>query len=154
MKQMNRMTKIIKGKLIFASICAIFPIVVTILLELPSTSAVIKEHFNIQEEPAFIRYLILVGLELFIAWKLYVYVRYLCSANFKENYVIGKTDERNDLINMKTNRYTIRVIIYVLCGVAIITSFFNVIMFYVILGILLIALITYVGTYIYFSKKY
>ena len=61
---------------------------------------------------------------------------------------------RNDLINMKTNRYTIRVIIYVLCGVAIITSFFNVIMFYVILGILLIALITYVGTYIYFSKKY
>jgi hypothetical protein len=27
-------------------------------------------------------------------------------------------------------------------------------MFYVILGILLIALITYVGTYIYFSKKY
>ena len=46
MKQMNRMTKIIKGKLIFASICAIFPIVVTILLELPSTSAVIKEHFN------------------------------------------------------------------------------------------------------------
>ena len=29
MKQMNRMTRIIKGKLIFASICAIFPILVT-----------------------------------------------------------------------------------------------------------------------------
>ena len=154
MKQMNRMTRIIKGKLIFASICAIFPILVTILLELPSTSEFIKEHFNIQDEPSFMRYMILIGLELFIAWKIYVYVRYLCSKNFKENYVVGKTDERNDLINMKTNRYTIRFIIYVLCGVAIISSFFNALMFYVILGILLIALITYVGTYIYFSKKY
>lgn len=154
MKQMNRITKIIKGKLIFASICAIFPILITILLELPSTSEVIKNHFNIQEEPAFMRYFILIGLELFIAWKLYVYVRYLCSKNFKENYVIGKTDERNDLINMKTNKYTIRTIIYLLCGVAIISSFFNIVIFYVILGILAIALITYIGTYIYFSKKY
>ena len=40
--------------------------------------------------------------------------------------------ERNDLINMKTNRITIRIIIYVLCGAAIITSFFHVYMFFVI----------------------
>lgn len=83
-----------------------------------------------------------------------VYIRYLSSKTFKENYVIGKTDERNDLISMKTNRYTIRAIIYVLCGAAIISSFINNVVFFVISGILLIALITYIGTYIYFSRKY
>ena len=96
----------------------------------------------------------MIGLELFIAWKIFVYVRYLSGKTFKENYFINKTDERNDLILMKTNRYTIRAIIYLLCGVAIISSFFNTTVFFVVGGILLIALISYIGTYIYFSKKY
>ena len=125
MGQMNSITRAIKIKLIIASICAMFPILIIILLELPVTSAFIHEHFDIVDEPVFFRYMILIGLELFIAWKVYVYIRYLSSKNFKENYVIGKTDERNDLINMKTNKITIRAIIYTLCGAAIIFSFFN-----------------------------
>ena len=154
MKQISQMTKRIKKRLVFACICALLPIIFTILLELPSTSEFIKENFNIQHEQKFLRYLILIGLELFIAWKIFVYVRYLLGKTFKENYFINKTDERNDLILMKTNRYTIRAIIYLLCGVAIISSFFNTTVFFVVGGILLIALISYIGTYIYFSKKY
>ena len=154
MEKMNSFTKIIKIKLIFASICAIFPILTIILFELPVTSDFIHQYFPIKDEPVILRYLILIGLELFIAWKMQVYIRYLSSKTFKENYVIGKTDERNDLISMKTNRYTIRAIIYVLCGAAIISSFINNVVFFVISGILLIALITYIGTYIYFSRKY
>ena len=154
MKKINSITKMMKSKLIIASICALFPLLLIIVLELPATSELIKEYFHIENEPVFFRYMILIGLELFILWKLQVYVRYFASKEFRENYVIGKTDERNDLINMKTNRITIRIIIYVLCGAAIITSFFHVYMFFVISLILLIALITYIGTFIYFSKKY
>lgn len=154
MERINSITKTMKGKLIIASFCALLPICLIIVLELPATSKLIEEYFKIENEPVFFRYMILVGLELFILWKLQVYIRYFSSQNFKENYVIGKTDERNDLINMKTNRITIRIIIYMLCGGAIVASFFNVRLFMVISIILLVALISYIGTYIYFSKKY
>lgn len=154
MKRMNKMNKQIRNKLIFSSICALFPILLIVLLELPVTSEWIHSHFEIQSEPVFLRYFILAGLELFIIWKVYVYSRYLSSETFKEHYFIGKTDERNDLIHMKTNKYTIRAIIYVLCGAAIVSSFFNLYLFFVVGGILLIALISYVATYIYFSRKY
>lgn len=154
MERINSITKTMKGKLIIASFCALLPICLIVVLELPATSKLIEEYFKIENEPVFFRYMILVGLELFILWKLQVYIRYFSSQNFKENYVIGKTDERNDLINMKTNRITIRIIIYMLCGGAIVASFFNVRLFMVISIILLVALISYIGTYIYFSKKY
>lgn len=154
MKLMNKMTKQVRNRLIISSICALFPIILIVLLELPITSTWIHEHFEIQSEPVFLRYLILMGLELFIIWKIVVYTRFFSSRTFKENYFIGKTDERNDLIHTKTNKYTLRAIIYVLCGAAIITSFINKALFFVVGGILLIALITYIGTYIYFSKKY
>lgn len=154
MERINSITKTMKGKLIIASFCALLPICLIVVLELPATSKLIEEYFKIENEPVFFRYMILVGLELFILWKLQVYIRYFSSQNFKENYVIGKTDERNDLINMKTNRITIRIIIYMLCGGAIVASFFNVKLFMVISIILIVALISYIGTYIYFSKKY
>ena len=154
MEKINSITKTMKGKLIIASFCALLPICLIVVLELPATSKLIEEYFKIENEPVFFRYMILVGLELFILWKLQVYIRYFSSQNFKENYVIGKTDERHDLINMKTNRITIRIIIYMLCGGAIVASFFNVRLFMVISIILLVALISYIGTYIYFSKKY
>ena len=154
MERINSITKTMKGKLIIASFCALLPICLIVVLELPATSKLIEEYFKIENEPVFFRYMILVGLELFILWKLQVYIRYFSSQNFRENYVIGKTDERNDLINMKTNRITIRIIIYMLCGGAIVASFFNVKLFMVISIILIVALISYIGTYIYFSKKY
>ena len=154
MKQMNKMSKQIRNRLIISSFCAILPILLIVLLELPVTSAWIHEHFEIEKEPVFLRYLILLGLEFFILWKIGVYTRFFSSDTFKQNYFIGKTDERNDLIHVKTNKYTIRLIIYVLCGAAIIASFFNKGLFFVVGGILLIALICYIGTYIYFSRKY
>ena len=154
MKRMNKMNKQVKNRLIISSICALFPILLIILLELPVTSNWIHNHFEIESEPVFLRYLILTGLEFFVLWKIVVYSRYLTSETFKEHYFIGKTDERNDLIHMKTNKYTIRIIIYVLCGAAIISSFFNLYLFFVVGGILLIALISYILTYIYFSRKY
>ena len=154
MKRMIKMNKQIRNRLIISSICAVFPILLIILLELPVTSNWIHEHFEIESEPVFLRYTILTILEFFIIWKISVYSRYLSSDTFKEHYFIGKTDERNDLIHMKTNKYTIRAIIYVLSGAAIISSFFNLYLFFVVGGILLIALISYILTYIYFSTKY
>ena len=154
MRQMNKMSKQIRNRLIISSISALLPILLIVLLELPATYAWIHEHFEIETEPVVLRYLILVLLELFILWKIGVYTRFFKSDTFKHNYFIGKTDERNELINMKTNKYTIRFIIYILCGAAIICSFFNLYLFFVVGGILLIALISYIGTYIYFSRKY
>ena len=154
MKQISKMNKQVRNRLIISSICALFPIVLIVLFELPFTSEWIHQHFEIEKEPVVLRYMILICLELFIMWKVFVYSRYLMSDTFKEHYFIGKTDERNDLIHMKTNKYTIRTIIYVLCGAAIISSFFNMYLFYVVGGILLIALISYICIYIYFSRKY
>lgn len=58
MEKMNSFTKIIKIKLIFASICAIFPILTIILFELPVTSDFIHQYFPIKDEPVILRYLI------------------------------------------------------------------------------------------------
>ena len=154
MKQMNKMSKQVKFRLFISLFCALLPVILIVLLELPVTSDWIHEHFEIESEPVFLRYFILIGLELFILWKIAVYTRFISSDKFKLNYFIDKTDERNDLIHMKTNKYTIRIIIYVLCGAAIISSFFNLYLFFVVAGILLIALISYIGTHIYFSRKY
>ena len=154
MKRMNKMNKQVKNRLIISSFCALLPILLIVLLELPVTSAWIHKHFEIDSEPVFFRYLILALLEFFILWKIGVYSRYLSSDTFKEHYFIGKTDERNELIHMKTNKYMIRIIIYILCGAAIVSSFFNLYLFFVVGGILLIALISYIATYLYFSRKY
>ena len=156
MKQIKKMSKQVKIRLVISSICAIFPILLIVLLELPSTSAWIHETFGMESEreKIFLRYGLLTLLELFILWKVAVYTRFFSSDKFKHNYFVEKTDERNDLIHMKTNKYTIRIIIYVLCGAAIVSSFFNNWLFLVVGVILLIALISYIFTYLYFSRKY
>ena len=100
MKQMNKMSKQVRNRLIICSFSALLPILLIVLLELPVTSAWIHEHFEIENEPVFLRYLILVLLELFILWKIGVYTRFFKSETFKNNYFIGKTDERNALIKM------------------------------------------------------
>ena len=154
MTKFNKLSKAIKIRLIISLICALFPILLIILLELPYTSQLIHEYFDIEKEPVILRYVILLGLELFILWKILVYTRFFGSEKFQEKYFIEKNDERNDLILMKTYKYTIRTVIYALCGVALVASFFNIYLFYIIGGILLFTLITFIGTKLFFSKKY
>ena len=131
MKTLEVLLKHTKLKLIVMSLAFLVPIIL-----FASFSAVIEQHAKVSFEV--FKYLTLIFVEAGIGYKIVRYVLVLVKPNFAEYELTKINDERNTFIRMK----------------AIVIAFINEVSFYVIVIEILIMLICYFLTLIYFSKKY
>lgn len=146
----EKMKKGVKIRLIVMSLSAVLPIILLILFDLPF----FKDQFVVYSDLFVLRYAIFVLLEGYIGFKIYRYIRFFCDAEYADLFVLRKTDERLNFVRLKTNALVIKILIYI-SGIAMITAgFFNSIVFYSILCMMVAVLVIYLCVYLYYSKKY
>lgn len=113
-----------------------------------------KDRFVVYSDLFVLRYAIFVLLEGYIVFKIYRYIRFFCDVEYADLFVLRKTDERLNFVRLKTNALVIKILIYV-SGIAMITAgFFNAIVFYTILCMMIAVLLMYLFVYLYYSRKY
>jgi hypothetical protein len=146
----EKMKKGVKIRLIVMSLSAVLPIILLILFDLPF----FKDRFVVYSDLFVLRYAIFVLLEGYIVFKIYRYIRFFCDVEYADLFVLRKTDERLNFVRLKTNALVIKILIYV-SGIAMITAgFFNAIVFYTILCMMIAVLLMYLFVYLYYSRKY
>ena len=146
---LERLKKVSKIKLIIMSITTLLPIAILICMELIPN---LKE--SAVSDLIIFRYGIFVLLEGYIGIKIYVYAKILLDVDFASNELVKRNDERISFIKLKTNAFTIKLVIFLLGIALIITAFINRVIFYTLLSVLLVIIIIYIAVRIYYSRKY
>ncbi len=147
MKTLEVLLKHTKLKLIVMSLAFLVPIIL-----FASFSAVIEQHAKVSFEV--FKYLTLIFVEAGIGYKIVRYVLVLVKPNFAEYELTKINDERNTFIRMKALNLCFKIVLFINAIAAIVIAFINEVSFYVIVIEILIMLICYFLTLIYFSKKY
>ena len=150
MENREKINRGIKVRLIVMSLATLLPVLLLVLFESPF----FREKFVVYKSLVFLRYVFFALLEMYILFKIYRYIRYFKDSDYKERYILNKNDERNNFIRLKTDAMVIKIFIYI-CAIALITAgFFNEIVFYTLLVILLSVLITTISVYCVYRNKY
>ena len=147
MRDLETFVKHSKYKLIVMYLASILPI-----LLLTSLSAFIEEHSQVSI--LVMRYLAFILVETGIILKIIRYHLIIGKKDYAENLLIKLNDERNIYIKMRTYNLSFKIIIFVNSIVWISMSFINEIAYYVLFAELILMVLTYIGTRLFFTKKY
>lgn len=147
MHDLETFVKHSKYKLIVMYLASILPI-----LLLSSLSAFIEEHSQVSI--LVMRYLAFILVETCIILKIIRYHLIIGKKDYAENLLIKLNDERNIYIKMRTYNLSFKIILFVNSIVWISMSFVNEIAYYVLFAELILMILTYIGTRLFFTKKY
>lgn len=147
MRDLETFVKHSKYKLIVMYLASILPI-----LLLSSLSAFIEEHSQVSI--LVMRYLAFILVETCIILKIIRYHLIIGKKDYAENLLIKLNDERNIYIKMRTYNLSFKIILFVNSIVWISMSFVNEIAYYVLFAELILMILTYIGTRLFFTKKY
>ena len=150
METFDHLKKMAKIKLIIMSLSTLLPIAILLIFEL------IKPESNgsALSDLVIFRYGIFVLLEGYIGMKIATYIRILTNIDFATAEHVKRNDERNKFIKLKTDAMTIKISIYVLGIALIVTEFINRFIFYTLLSVLVVYLVSYLFVKFYYCKKY
>lgn len=150
METFDHLKKMAKIKLIIMSLSTLLPIAILLIFEL------IKPESNgsALSDLVIFRYGIFVLLEGYIGMKIATYIRILTNIDFATAEHVKRNDERNKFIKLKTDAMTIKISIYVLGIALIVTAFINRFIFYTLLSVLVVYLVSYLFVKFYYCKKY
>ena len=152
MENQEHLIKMTKIKLIIMSLSTILPILLLLIFQFWINN--LFQEGTVVYDLIVFRYGIFVLLEGYIGLKIAKYVKILTSVDYASSEVIRKNDERNKFIKLKTESFTIKILIYMMGIALIVTAFINRYIFYTLLGVLLVNLVVYFIVKIYYSKKY
>ena len=139
-----------KRNLVFRSISTLIPIILLIVLNIVKD----VEGIVVYKSIAAMRYAIFVGLEGYLGFKIYRYIKILTDADYCDLILAQRNDERVTFIRLKTNSIVVKALIYVIGIALIIAGFVNVYVFYTLLGVVVTIIVIYAGLYVYFNRKY
>lgn len=150
METFDHLKKMAKIKLIIMSLSTLLPIAILLIFEL------IKPESNgsALSDLVIFRYGIFVLLEGYIGMKIATYIRILTNIDFATAEHVKRNDERNKFIKLKTDAMTIKISIYALGIALIVTAFINRFIFYTLLSVLVVYLVSYLFVKFYYCKKY
>ncbi len=147
MRDLDTFKKHTKYKLIVMYLSILVPVILVTLLE-----AFLSEHLAI--DMVIFRYVFFTLIVAAIVFKIVRYHRILLSNDYAQRCITNLNDERNLFIGMKTLNLSFKIVVFVTAILTLVGSFVSEVMFYVLLGELGIMLVSYLGTKIYFTKKY
>lgn len=150
MESFDHLKKMAKIKLIIMSLSTLLPIAILLVFEL------IKPESNgsALSDLVIFRYGIFVLLEGYIGMKIATYIRILTNIDFATAEHVKRNDERNKFIKLKTDAMTIKISIYALGIALIVTAFINRFIFYTLLSVLVVYLVSFLFVKFYYCKKY
>ncbi len=152
MENQEHLLKMTKIKLVIMSLSTILPILLLVTFQF-WIEDLLQEGSVVYDLIVF-RYGIFVLLEGYIGLKIAKYAKILTSVDYASSEIIRKNDERNKFIKLKTESFTIKILIYLMGIALIVTAFINRYVFYTLLGVLLVNLVVYFIVKFYYCKKY
>ncbi len=150
METFDHLKKMAKIKLIIMSLSTLLPIAILLIFELIRP----ESEGSALSDLVIFRYGIFVLLEGYIGMKIATYIRILTNIDFATAEHVKRNDERNKFIKLKTDAMTIKISIYVLGIALIVTAFINRFIFYTLLSVLVVYLVSYLFVKFYYCKKY
>lgn len=150
METFDHLKKMAKIKLIIMSLSTLLPIAILLIFELIRP----ESEGSALSDLVIFRYGIFVLLEGYIGMKIATYIRILTNIDFATAEHVKRNDERNKFIKLKTDAMTIKISIYALGIALIVTAFINRFIFYTLLSVLVVYLVSYLFVKFYYCKKY
>lgn len=150
METFDHLKKMAKIKLIIMSLSTLLPIAILLIFELIRP----ESNGSALSDLVIFRYGIFVLLEGYIGMKIATYIRILTNIDFATAEHVKRNDERNKFIKLKTDAMTIKISIYALGIALIVTAFINRFIFYTLLSVLVVYLVSYLFVKFYYCKKY
>lgn len=148
----EKLRKSVKFKVLVSIISAALPLVIVSILEVLIN--IFNTPLSVLPDLMAFRYLISVVLEAYLVLKLIKYTKILRNDEYAKNYLLKKSDERNIFIRVQSCMTAIRIAFMTLMFIMIIAAFINRYVFYTILAVFIIQMVTYyIVKYIY-TKKY
>ncbi len=145
---LRRIRKSTKIKLVFMILAIIVPLALVTVL------TAIKRKGVDQTTVAVLRYVIAFAGESFILYKIIYYIAILKSDNYAEKVLIVKNDERLIFIKQKYSSFSIKLILFLVLIGVIISGFINTTVFYTLLGVMVVMIISILSSIIFYKKKY
>lgn len=138
------------GKLCLMSASTLLPIAAYFIL------SIIYEFFGSKNKMdlEILRLMVVVIFELIIAFKIVHYIRIIISEDYATDYFIKKYDERNLYIKQRTTSFTLKMTLYIIAVALIVSGFFSKLLFYSLVGLIVVIGIVYFATLAFFSKRY
>ena len=148
---LNKLKKTTKIKLIFMSISIAIPIIIISILT-PLSINHFSDYVNIPIKV--LNYLIVVCGETFVICKVVYYARILTSEEYAKKTLIKKNDERLIFIKQKYSLFTLKMMMFLLLIGIIVSGFINTIVFVTLCIVLVVSIITWAITMLYYRTKY
>lgn len=138
------------GKLCVMSASTLLPIAAYFIL------SIIYEFFGSKNKMdlEILRLMVVVIFELIIAFKIVHYIRIIISEDYATDYFIKKYDERNLYIKQRTTSFTLKMTLYIIAVALTVSGFFSKLLFYSLVGLIVVIGIVYFATLAFFSKRY
>lgn len=150
METREHLIKRTKRDLIARSILTLLPIALLILLEMvPEFEGIV-----VYKSIVALRYAIVVVLEGYLGTKIYRYIKILTDVDYCDLILAQKNDERINFIRLRTNALVVKVLVYVIGVALIVAGFINLYIFYTLLGVMLVIILIYIASYLFYNKKY
>ena len=150
METREHLIKRTKRDLSARSILTLLPIALLILLEVvPEFEGIV-----VYKSIVALRYAIVVVLEGYLGTKIYRYIKILTDVDYCDLILAQKNDERINFIRLRTNALVVKVLVYVIGVALIVAGFINLYIFYTLLGVMLVIILIYIASYLFYNKKY
>lgn len=147
---LERLRKVTKFKILVSIISAALPLVIVPVFEVVSNIL----HRPIDIDLIAFRYFLAVVLEAYLIIKLVKYRKILKNDEYANEYLISKNDERNTFIKLTAHASAVRISFMTLMFAMIIAAFINRYIFYTILGVFIVQMVTYYVVKVIYNKKY
>ena len=150
---MENIRKVTKIKLLVMLLSMTLPLIIIFTMALVPFDFS-GDHLSLFERFQPLPYIIMVLVEVYLAFKNYKYVKILKDDDYAKYYMIKKNDERNKMIRLYTNALVHKIFIYILGIALIFTAFIDENYFYFCLGTAVTFVIVHIAVYVYYTRKY
>ena len=149
---LEKLRKFTKFKVLVSIISAALPLVIVSVLEVLTN--IFKAPLSVLPDLMAFRYSLSVVLEVYLAIKLVKYYKILKNDDYAKEYLLSKTDERNNFIKLNSNATAVKISFMTLMFSMIIAAFINRYVFYTILAVFIVQMGTYYVVKVIYSKRY
>ena len=150
---MENIRKVTKIKLLVMLLSMTLPLIIIFTMALVPFDFS-GDHLSLFERFQPLPYIIMVLVEVYLAFKNYKYIKVLKDDDYAKYYMIKKNDERNKMIRLYTNALVHKIFIYILGIALIFTAFIDENYFYFCLGTAVTFVIVHIAVYVYYTRKY
>lgn len=150
MDNFSRFVKHKKVKLGVVSVSIVLPIVIIVLLE------VFKDFFksSAYNDLIVFRYFFFIIVEGWLITKIVYYLRIIYNEDFGKNAFIKLTDERLSYVRMRASALCFKLVLYFILLALIVCGFYSREIFYTLVIVLGVSILTYFFAYLYYKKKF